>query len=132
MPVPAGRVRLPDLDDRIRHRIPRAVPDQSFDDDVHAIGGLGRNEIAVTDLEAEIEERPDGLEGGHDRHSQGLHGRAARTPEHDVEGEAEGPFGLGQIHREPGNQPVAGALVGDRVEDRIVRAAAGRPGNTSA
>src|SRR4051812_13839265 len=49
-----------------------------------------------------------------------LEGRGVGSPQDDVEAEAEGPLGLGDVVVVARHQPLAGPFVGNRVEDRVL------------
>src|SRR5574337_1107613 len=49
-----------------------------------------------------------------------IHGGCRRTPQHNVPAVAEGPFRLGDVEVEDGNQPFTPLPRGDGLEDRVV------------
>ena len=59
----AGRVRLPDLDEGIGHRLAGAVADRAVDNDALARCVVGRERQSSLFGDEDREERADGLEG---------------------------------------------------------------------
>ena len=84
MRVAAGGIRLPDLDDRIRHRRPVAIEDAPLDDDALSLRVAARQVIPFRAVEPERKKRPDRLRRrrdqlrGHDAPHAGSSGVACR------------------------------------------------------
>ena len=129
MPISSSGIGLPNLDDRVGHRVAGAVPQQSLDDDVEAVSPRRSDDVAVRDLEAEVKEwdRPSvrvccpatsGL------HRVALAARAARC-----RSGSRAPT-RAPSRRDRSRRPAAARArcVRHRVEDRIVAANSGSPG----
>ena len=112
--VPAVRVRLIDLDQRVRHRRTRAIEQADAELDVLA-GRVRSGDSAQRDVggQAEVEERTDRLRRGRDqacgaRSCALFERRRLAAAQDDVEAIAERPFRLGEIEIEARHHAAGG------------------------
>ena len=120
MPETPRGVRLPDLDDPVGHGSPAPSRSDPWTT-MWRPSAAGEATISPpSNLEPEIEEWTNRLRGRDPAHSA-LHRGGVRSPQDNIEVEAEGPLGLRRVDREVGDETLARPLVRNRVEDRIER-----------